>query len=93
MKMTLVIPDAVFRKAKSRAAERGQSLEDFVTGSIQAALAADAQVGLLQTRPWMTGFGGLKRLRKETARVQALTLIDEAFEAVDDVPGPRHRAW
>lgn len=78
MKTTLVIPDAIFRKAKARAAERGQSLEEFVTESIQARLAANADVDLPGTPPSMTGFGGLKRLRKETARIQAL--IDEAFE-------------
>jgi hypothetical protein len=31
--------------------------------------------------PWMRGFGKLRRLRKETARIQ--TRIDEAFELLE----------
>ena len=30
---------------------------------------------------WMAGFGKLRRLRKETARIQGV--IDEAFEAIE----------
>ena len=34
MKTTIDIPDAVFRKAKARAAERGISLREFVTTAL-----------------------------------------------------------
>lgn len=43
MKTTLEIPDAVFRKAKSAAAERGVALRVFVTEAVEEKLAAAAQ--------------------------------------------------
>lgn len=35
MKTTLELPDQLFRKAKATAAERGQSLKEFVTEALQ----------------------------------------------------------
>lgn len=42
MKTTLEIPDPLFRKVKSTAAERGQSLKDFVTDALRDKLAPNA---------------------------------------------------
>jgi hypothetical protein len=80
MKTTMEIPDPLFRKAKSKAAERGQSLKELVTEALQEKLAAatSARVGEPE---WMQGFGKLRRLRRETARIQAA--IDEAFEVIE----------
>lgn len=79
MKTTIEIPDPLFRKAKSRAAERGTTLKTLVTEALQEKLAAG------KTRPgepaWMQGFGKLRRLRNETARVQAR--IEQAFEEIE----------
>ena len=80
MKTTIEIPDPLFRKAKARAAERGQTLKAFLTELLQARLATD-QAGDSATPAWMDGFGELRRFRKETARVQER--IDEAFEVVE----------
>jgi hypothetical protein len=81
MKTTLEIPDPLFRKAKSTAAERGQSLKDFVTEALHDKLAA-GRIGPAAAGPqWMQGFGKLKRLRKETGRVQAA--IDAEFEVIE----------
>ena len=82
MKTTIEIPDHVFRRAKARAAERGQSLKQFVGEALQEKLANDApgRSGRA-TPPWMQGFGKLRRLGGETRRVQSR--IDEAFEVVD----------
>lgn len=81
MKTTIEIPDPLFRKAKSRAAERGQTLKELVTEALEDKLSAKTG----EVRPgepiWMRGFGKLRRLRKETARVQAR--IDEAFEVLE----------
>ena len=81
MKTTIEIPDPLFRKAKSKAAERSQTLKEFVTEALQEKLA----VNMNKVRPgepeWMQGFGKLRRLRKETARIQAR--IDEAFEVIE----------
>ena len=81
MKTTIEIPDPLFRKAKSKAAERGQTLKEFVGEALQEKLAAKVSKVRLGEPEWMQGFGELRRLRKETARVQ--TRIDEAFEAIE----------
>ncbi len=80
MKTTLEIPDPLFRKAKSTAAERGQSLKQFVTEALQDKLRSRRHAPPAQPR-WMAGFGRLRALRKETARVQKR--IDDAFEVID----------
>ena len=66
MKTTLEIPDTIFRRAKSAAADRGIPLREFVTEAVKEKLVADAKT--TQT-PWMTAFGKLRHLRKETARI------------------------
>lgn len=81
MKTTLEIPDPLFRKAKSKAAERGQTLKDFVTEAIQDKLAGKNS-GTPSAEPvWMHGFGKLRRLAQETRRIQAK--IDEEFEVIE----------
>ena len=81
MKTTIEIPDPLFRKAKSKAAESGQSLKEFVAEALQAKLAAKAGKVRLGEPAWMQGFGKLRRLRKETVRIQAR--IDETFDVVE----------
>jgi hypothetical protein len=81
VKTTIEIPDPLFRRAKSTAAERGQSLKELVTEALQEKLTARASRASAAKPSWMRGFGGLRRLRKETARVQAR--IDEVFEVVE----------
>ena len=81
VKTTLEVPDAVFRKAKATAAERGQSLQTFVTEALQEKLSRRAARGAPQGPPWMRGFGALRTLKKETARIQAR--IDREFEVVE----------
>ena len=81
MKTTIEIPDPLFRKAKSTAAERSQSLKDFVTEALREKLAVNAGKASLGEPAWMQGFGKLRRLRKETLRIQAR--IDEAFEVIE----------
>jgi len=81
VKTTIDIPDPLFRKAKSHAAEHGQTLKDFVADALQARLAA-ANEGVATGEPkWMAGFGKLRRLHKETSRIQGT--IDDAFEVVE----------
>jgi hypothetical protein len=81
VKTTLDIPDPLFRKAKSKAAERGQSLRQLVTEALQEKLAAKPAPTRRGEPGWMQGFGKLRRLRAETRRVQAR--IDEQFEVVE----------
>ena len=81
MKTTIEIPDSLFRKAKSKAAERGQTLKQLVTEALEEKLATIAGKTRPGEPPWMRGFGKLRRLHKETARIQ--TRIDETFEVLE----------
>ncbi len=81
MKTTIEIPDRLFRTAKATAAERGQPLRQFVTEALQEKLAAKLGKAAPSEPGWMRGFGKLRRLRKETERIQAR--IDDAFEVVE----------
>jgi hypothetical protein len=81
VKTTIEIPDRLFRKAKARAAERGQSLKDLVAEALQEKLAGRTGQASPADPEWMAGFGGLRRLRGETRRIQ--TAIGEAFETIE----------
>ena len=81
MKTTLEIPAPLFRKAKSSAAARGQSLKDFVAEALRDKLAPGSVPSASIGPEWMQGFGKLKRLRRETVRVQAS--IDREFEVIE----------
>lgn len=78
MKTTLEIPDAIFRRAKSVAAERGIPLRAFVTEAVKAKLASEPKAG---DKPWVRLAGGLKHLRKETRRINRI--IEEEFEKIE----------
>jgi hypothetical protein len=76
LKTTLEIPDFLFRRAKSVAAERGIPLRQFVTEAVQEKLKTTSQ-----ERPWMRHLGKLKHLRKESRRIEKR--VEEAFEHID----------
>ena len=81
MKTTIEIPDSVFRRAKATAAERGQALREYVTEALQEKLSGRSMQSGADTFPWMRGFGRLRPLRRETARIQRV--IDREFEVVE----------
>lgn len=76
MKTTLEIPDFLFRRAKSVAAERGIPLRQFVTEAVQDKLKITSQ-----EKPWMKHLGKLKHLRKESKEIEKR--VEEAFEQID----------
>ncbi len=78
MKTTLEIPDAVFRRAKSVAAERGIPLRTLVSEALADKLRG--QVGI-EEKPWLGTFGKLRDLRKETARINRI--IEEEFDQIE----------
>ncbi|MGA1983480.1 MAG: hypothetical protein ABSG84_13570 [Acidobacteriaceae bacterium] len=78
MKTTLEIPDPIFRRAKSVAAERGVALRVFVTEAVEEKLAAVSQK---EQKPWARLAGGLKHLRKETARINGM--MKREFEQIE----------
>jgi len=77
MKTTLELPDALFRRAKSAAAERGIPFRELVSEAIAEKLAVKGAGG----KPWMKLFGGLRALRNESARVNRI--IAEEFDRVE----------
>jgi len=76
VKTTLEIPDFLFRRAKSVAAERGIPLRQFVTEAVQDKLKTTSQ-----ERPWMKHLGKLKHLRKERKAIEQR--VEEAFGKID----------
>ena len=77
MKTTLEIPDSIFRRAKSVAAERGIPLRALISEALAEKLRADNGSG----KPWMAAFGKLRHLRRETATINHI--IEEEFERIE----------
>ena len=78
MKTTLEIPDAIFRRAKARAAGQRIPLRQFVSEAVAEKLEAkspDRAKAILKLA------GGLRRLRKETARIN--NRIEREFERIE----------
>lgn len=67
MKTTLELPDSLFRRAKSSAARKGQTMAAFVTSAVEAKLAADETAAT--EKPWMEFKGLLRNDRKEANRI------------------------
>ncbi len=78
MKTTLEIPDPVFRRAKSMAAEQGIPLRQFVTDAVEEKVRAKMTGG---KKPWVKLAGKLRHLRKETARINRL--MEGEFEKIE----------
>jgi len=78
MKTTLEIPDPIFRRAKSVAANGGIPLREFVTEAVKEKLAAEANAS---EKPWVKHMDKLKHLRKEIRRISAL--MEQDSEKID----------
>ena len=78
MKTTLEIPDPIFRRAKSEAAQRGIPLRAFVTEAVMEKLEASLKI---EEKPWVRLAGGLKHLHKETVRINRI--IKSEFEKLE----------
>ena len=83
MKTTLEIPDPLFRRAKATAAQRGQSLKQFVTEALQDKLGNGRLAGKKEPE-WMKLFGAFGKTaaqRAENRRIEKV--IEEAFEQIE----------
>jgi hypothetical protein len=78
VKTTLEIPDSIFRRAKSVAAQRGIPLRAFVTEAVSEKLEASLKG---EEKPWVRLAGGLRHLHKETQRLNRI--IHTEFEKID----------
>ncbi len=73
VKTTIELPDALFRQAKSMAAQRGIPLRVFVS----EALSEKLRTAGVHDKPWMKTFGKLRRLHSETLRINQI--IEQEF--------------
>ena len=78
MKTTLEIPDRIFRRAKSVAAQRGIALRVFVTEAVEEKLDAASRI---QRKPWVRLAGGLEHLHKDTVRINGI--MKREFEQIE----------
>jgi hypothetical protein len=80
MRTSVEIPDELFRQAKLSSERRGISLNDFLTEALNEKLrrtSGDTPSG----QPWIRAFGGLRKLRGETKRINRI--VDREFEEID----------
>ena len=71
MKTTIEIPDPLFRQAKVAAVKRGVTMKALVVNALRNELGDMARSAKAPGRVFgsLPGFGGLRHLRKETARI------------------------
>jgi hypothetical protein len=77
-KTTVEIPDAIIRRAKSKAAKQGISLRQLITEAIEEKLKNSPAT---DEKPWMNHIGKLKHPHKETAQIDPA--IEGAFEQIE----------
>ncbi len=73
MKTTIEVPDALFRRAKSVAAQRGIPLRALVS----EALTDKLRTTDTEDKPWLESFGKLRHLHKETVKINRI--IEQEF--------------
>jgi hypothetical protein len=78
MKTTLEIPDAIFRRAKTAAAERGIPFRALVSEALADKLRAQSN---RDSKPWMKTFGKLRHLHKETTKITRI--IEKEFDQIE----------
>jgi hypothetical protein len=78
MKTTLEIPDAIFHRAKARAAEQRVPLREFISEAVAEKLRAKSP---LRGSARLKLAGSLRHLRKETARITRLMELE--FERIE----------
>jgi hypothetical protein len=78
MKTTLEIPDAIFRRAKAKAAEHRIPLREFVSDAVAEKLTGQSPA---RERARTKLVGKLRHLRHETTRIKAL--IEREFERIE----------
>ena len=79
MKTTLTLPDDVFRKAKARAALRGQTFGKFLEQSLQRTLSEN-EGQAAASNPWLLS---LPRLPRGAATDLQRAVDSEDFRTVD----------
>ena len=81
MKTTIELPDALYRKLKSAAAEEGRSIKDILTEAVTDRLRRQ-RPGPSAAKAWEAAFGGLRGLHRENRRIDRI--IAAEFETIDE---------
>jgi plasmid stability protein len=68
VKTTLEIPEPLFRQLKISAAKQGKTIRAVVNEALTEKLNR-SQHGVEDLPAWRVAFGGLRRLRDETAKI------------------------
>ena len=83
MKTTLEMPDELFRRAKTTAAQRGQSLKQLVTVALERELAGPSPRARTAKRRQTEVAAFLRELKKISKRISAVW--PEGVSAVDAI--------
>ncbi len=77
MKTNIEVPDALFRRAKSVAAQRGIPLRALVSEALMDKLRPIGP----EAKPWIRTFGKLRRLHTETLKINRV--IEQEFGQIE----------
>lgn len=82
MKTIIELSESTFRQANSLAADRGVTLQQFFTETLEEKVRRCASIGSEREKkaPWMAGFGELSDLSSENSHI--LAAIEEEFETL-----------
>ena len=82
MKTTIELSEALFRRAKSMAAQEGVTLKQLLTEALESRLAARMAVRNGKAAPrWMRAYGALRHLRQERKAIERA--IESEFEKIE----------
>jgi hypothetical protein len=85
VKTTVEIPNSLFRKAKAAAADQGILPKDLLTEAVRQHLQRNAGSSARSKPPspaWMSAFGGLRNLHKDTMRINRI--LAKEFEQLGE---------
>ena len=82
MKTTIELSEALFRRAKSMAAQEGVTLKQLLTEALESRLDARMAVRNGKAAPrWMRAYGALRHLRQERKAIERA--IECEFEKIE----------
>jgi hypothetical protein len=82
LKTTIELPEALFRRAKSMAAQEGVTLKQLLTEALESQLETRMTTRNGKSAPrWMRAYGALRHLRQERKAIERA--IESEFEKIE----------
>lgn len=82
MKTTIELSEALFRRAKSMAAQEGVTLKQLLTEALESRLDVRTGAHNRKAAPrWMRAYGALRHLRQERKAIESA--IESEFEKIE----------